>query len=57
MAEVINLSAARKARAKAEKRVVADQNALKFGRTKAERDHEKAIADKAKADLDGHQRE
>jgi hypothetical protein len=55
--KVVNLNKARKARAKHEKRAQADANAVKFGRTKAERDAEKARAGKAARDLDGHKRE
>ena len=57
MAEVVNLRAARKARDKAAKKVAADHNAAKFGRSKAEKDREAALADKARRDLDGHLRE
>ena len=57
MAEPVNLNKARKARAKAEARARADENAVKFGRTKAEKDLEKARVKKARADLDGKKRE
>ena len=57
MAEIINLRTARKARDKAEARAQADANALKFGRYKSEKVLEAAKADKAKRDLDGHERE
>jgi len=57
MADPINLNKARKARAKAGKRTEADANAVKFGRTKAEKARDKADAEKAKRDLDGHERE
>jgi hypothetical protein len=57
MAELINLRAVRKAKAKAETRVQADANAAKFGRSKAEKAQETARAEKAKRDLDGRQRE
>lgn len=57
MAELINLRAVRKAKAKAETRAQADVNAAKFGRSKAERAQEAARAAKAKRDLDGHHRE
>lgn len=55
--KVVNLNQARKAKARAEKRARADENAVKFGRTKSEKKIEKAEADKAKRDLDGHKRE
>ena len=54
MAGVVNLKAARKARARAEAKVAADANAAKFGRTKGEKDRVAAEADKARRDLDGH---
>ena len=57
MVEIINLRTARKARDKAEARAQADANALKFGRLKSEKVLEAAKADKAKRDLDGHERE
>jgi hypothetical protein len=53
MSKVTNLNQFRKARARDDKRAVADANAVKFGRTKAQRDLEKARAAKAKRDLDG----
>ncbi|MGB8814316.1 MAG: DUF4169 family protein [Paracoccaceae bacterium] len=56
MAELVSLAKARKARERAAKRVTADQNAVKFGRSKAEKDLERALAEKAKRDLDGHQK-
>jgi hypothetical protein len=57
MAEVVNLNKARKTRDRAAKRAEADTNAVKFGRTKAERTLEKARADKTARDLDAHRRE
>ena len=57
MAEVVNLRAARKARDRAAKKAEADQNAVKFGRTKTEKLRETATAEKAQRDLDGHARE
>ena len=57
MPEPINLNKARKARAKAGKRAQADANAVKFGRTRAERARDKIEAEKAKRDLAGHERE
>jgi hypothetical protein len=52
----INLNKARKARAKSEGKARADENAVKFGRTKAEKALDQARADKARRDLDGHER-
>ena len=57
MAEIINLRAARKAKDRQNARAKGDENAAKFGRTKAEKELEQAQADKAKRDLDGHERE
>jgi Domain of unknown function (DUF4169) len=57
MAEIINLRSAKKQAARKAARVVADSNAAKFGRTKAERDQEKAEAETAARKLDAHRRE
>ena len=42
MAEIINLNKARKARARAEKPIRAQENRARFGRTKAEKQAEAA---------------
>ena len=57
MAEVVNLRTAKKQAARKAARSVADANAAKHGRTKAERELDKARADKATRALDGHKRE
>lgn len=57
MATPINLNQARKAKAHAQKRAQADTNAVKFGRTKAEKAREKAGAEKVARDHSGHKRE
>ena len=57
MAGIINLRAARKAQDRAAKRAQGDENAAKFGRTKAQRAREQAEADKARTALDAHERE
>jgi hypothetical protein len=57
MAELVNLNRFRKARQRAEKRAEADANAVRFGRTKAERDLEKQRAAKAARELDAHHRQ
>lgn len=57
MAEIIRLRQARKQRTRAKKRAQADENAVKFGRTKAERSLEAARTDKAARLLDGHLRD
>jgi hypothetical protein len=54
--EVINLNKVRKAREKAAAAAEANGNRAKHGRTKAERNLEKAKSDKAEAHLNGHQR-
>ena len=54
MAELVNLN---KALARVKARAEADKNAVKFGRTKAEKDLEKARAEKARATLDAHKRD
>ncbi|WP_058247021.1 DUF4169 family protein [Tropicibacter naphthalenivorans] len=57
MSNVVNLNKFRKQKAKGDRRQQADENAVKHGRTKAERDLDKARDAKAKRDLDGHERE
>ena len=57
MGEVVNLRTAKKQAARKAARSVADANAAKHGRTKAERALEKARAEKAVRELDGHKRE
>ena len=57
MTTPINLNKARKARDRQEARKRADENAAKFGRTKAEKQLDQARAVKAQADLDGKKRE
>ena len=56
MAEVVNLRQAKKQAARKAARVTADANAAKFGRTKAERDQQDALAEKTRRALDGHKR-
>ncbi|MEN8660401.1 DUF4169 family protein [Marivita sp.] len=53
MSNVTNLNQFRKTKARSDKRAKADENAVKFGRTKVQKDLEKAQAEKAKRDLDG----
>jgi len=54
---VTNLNKARKARARAEKRKTADANAVKFGRTKAEKAKGMAESEAARRHVDSHKRE
>jgi hypothetical protein len=55
--KILSLSKARKLRERSRKRAQADENAAKFGRTKSLKASERARADKARRDLDGHERE
>lgn len=57
MSKVVNLNRVRKDKARAGKKAQADANAVKFGRSKAEKADTQARADKARRDLDGHRRE
>lgn len=57
MGEVVNLRTAKKQAARKAARAASDANAAKHGRTKAERELEKARAEKATKTLDGHKRE
>ncbi|NIY72796.1 DUF4169 family protein [Marivivens donghaensis] len=52
MADVVNLNRFRKQKQKADAKRQADQNAVKFGRTKAEREREGAIAELTTKRLD-----
>ncbi|WP_138468697.1 DUF4169 family protein [Poseidonocella sp. HB161398] len=53
----ISLSKYRKTRQREEARRQADQNAARFGRSKAEKARERDDAERSKRGLDGHQRE
>jgi hypothetical protein len=57
MAAPVNLNRFRKDKARAEKKARADQNAAKFGRTKAEKQRDTIEADKAERHLNQHKRE
>lgn len=57
MADIVNLRTARKAKDRLASRAKADENAVKFGQTKAERALQTAKAEKAARDLDGAKRE
>jgi Domain of unknown function (DUF4169) len=57
MAEIINLRSFRKAKQKAEDRVQADANAVKFGRRKGDKAFEAAKLAQDERKLDGHERE
>lgn len=53
----VNLNRYRKEKARAEKRARADQNAVTFGRTKAEKDLDKARNAQEVKRLDEHKRD
>ncbi len=55
--KVVSLNKARKARKRREAKAEADANAVKFGRTGAEKALDRAKADKAARDLDQHRRD
>ncbi len=57
MAEPVNLNRFRKAKARADSKARADTNAVKFGRTKAEKELEQARLGKADRDLSAKKRE
>lgn len=54
---VVNLNKFRKAKARANKKAQADENAVKFGRTKAEKTLNSAQNAKVQQDLDGKKRD
>ncbi|WP_170357726.1 DUF4169 family protein [Ruegeria arenilitoris] len=55
MGKPVNLNRYRKEKARAEKKARADRNAAAFGRSKADKQLDKARADKASRDLDNHE--
>lgn len=57
MADILSLSKARKAKARADKEAAAAGNRAKFGRTKAERAADKSRTRLAEKNIDGHKRE
>jgi hypothetical protein len=57
VAEILSLSKARKAKARATKEQVATENRVKFGRTKAEKQLEAAKVDLSEKRLDAAKRE
>ena len=54
MSQPINLNKVRKARDRAARKVQADENARKFGQSKAEKAAARQRADRTEATLDGH---
>ncbi|MEP3333846.1 DUF4169 family protein [Sedimentitalea sp.] len=57
MSKPVNLNRFRKDKARTEEKDRADQNAITYGRTKDEKLLDRARADKARRDLDGHKAE
>ena len=57
MAEIVNLRQARKQKARDEKLRAAEQNRALHGRSKAEKQRDRLIADKAENFVAGHRRE
>ena len=57
MAEIINLRAARKAKARTDKEAAAEANRQKFGRTKGEKLKDAAEKSKLETHLDAHKRD
>ena len=57
MSKPVNLNWVRKDKARAEAKARADQNAVTFGRTKAEKELDKARAAQAAARLDQHRKD
>jgi len=57
MSQPVNLNRFRKQKARADKKARADENAVRFGRTRAEKELDTSRTDKARRDLDGHKRE
>ena len=57
MPQIVNLNRIRKAQSRVVDRRKADENAVKFGLTKAEKTLEAAKADKSRGDLDAAKRE
>ena len=53
----VNLNRVRKAKARADAKAKADENAVRFGRTKAEKSLDKAREDQKIARLDQHKRD
>jgi hypothetical protein len=57
MANTINLNKARKERDRSSRKARADENSVKFGQTKAQKERLKAQAEKIARNLEGHKRE
>jgi Domain of unknown function (DUF4169) len=57
MAEIVNLRRAKKQADRKAARAASDASAVKFGRTRAERNLDEARKEKAARDLEAHRRE
>lgn len=57
MGEVVNLRLHKKRKARTEREAEAAENRAKFGRTKAEKEHGRAVVDLETRRLDGHRRD
>jgi hypothetical protein len=57
MGEIVNLRQVRKQKARAAKETLAGENRALHGRSKAEKDRDRLIADKAETFVAGHRRE
>lgn len=53
MADIVNLNRFRKMRLKEEREKTAEENRIRFGRTKAEKLRDRQDAERREADLDG----
>lgn len=57
MGKPVNLNRFRKEKARAEKKARADENAIKFGRSKADKELDRTRAEKQERDLSDHKRD
>ena len=57
MAEIVNLRAARKRKAREDAERAAEANRALFGRSKSEKQRDRLEKDKARAFVDGHRRD
>ena len=57
MGEIVNLNRARKAKARAAAKTTAEENRIRFGRTKAEKDGLRREAERADRAIEGHRLE
>jgi len=56
-ADIINLNRFRKEKARAERASIAEENRVRFGRTRAQKAVDRISAEKARHHLDGHRRD